>query len=71
MMISKMELICFQINLILELLEIIFKNYALEFYFFQISNPIFLAFVFSYLQFLGICTIFPFFAKKNCQVKKI
>ncbi len=74
MMISKIELKYFQINLMLklflclrlELLELLFKNYSLGVtcFFFQIFDPNFWASVLFIIFSLEFALLFPFFSQQ-------
>jgi hypothetical protein len=79
MMISKMDLKCFQINLMLEsfmcltleLLEILKKLYSLGITFcFQNFDPNYLTVFLLFTFFFKFALCFLFFSNKNCQVKK-
>ncbi len=82
MMISKIELKCFQMNLmtewfmclrlvLLELLKIKISPIKINILFFQISDPKFLASFLLFTFFFEFALFFPFFLNKNFQVKKI
>ncbi len=79
MMISKIELKCFKINLMFELfmcLRLELLKLLLNFYSLgvikknQIFHSNFLASFFCFFVFFEFSLFFPFFSQQNCQVKK-